>query len=379
MQKIFLCLISALFISQSAWAQFTLEQLIQSQIQIKDLIEAEITLDSLISEFENRPGTSKSQINALLKNKKNRALIKDLQQEERRLIKLQKKTARPKRNKHFFGDASLAENATQKEIQIYNQILETAHTLLETQQIHPSTYTVSTSIIESLKFLHTHHQVIAQEYATDTESPTYGHHIVIHTEEKDVPFQLRAGILLDMLKKAFLFADKNDLLPAFFTTGLSLTSGCLEARLDHLSKWHADRHHYLTSLKNLSEEEQAKRLPDTAKTMIYGIIQAHFEEYSDHVEYQNQRKQLAQEIARSFQGKIDISGNAITPEVVNSTLKEVYRVDSRSSSPTYKRKILFEPFSEGLDQYNQLIPFKLDLTAEELEESDEINNRISLN
>ena len=354
-------------------AQFTLEQLISGDLKIEDLVEAKVSIDSLIDDFTHR--VDKTTFNRVLKQKENRTLLKELKTEELKLMRLQKRTQRPpKKNKHFFGDATQAMNATQEDVRTYQEILKKSEELLNARRINTSTHEVATSIIYSLFFLHTNNKIIAEEYSTNTESPTYGGHIPIHTEERDVPFELRAGILFDMLKKAYRFAEKAEILDEFFTTGLSRNSGCLEARLDYLSKWHADRQSYFSSLSSLSTEEQTYRLPDTAKSIVTHVIQNHHEEYSDRAEQYNQRKELALEIVREFEGKCDISGNIISYDLVNSTLKEIYCVRSRSSSPELRRKLSDHTIYKVVNDYNNLMYFDTELSKPELKVIDLENN-----
>jgi hypothetical protein len=335
MKNLIFFLTLSLILCQNAMAQFTLEQLMSGEIKVEELVDAKVSISSLIEEFTLR--TSKPTSNALLKPKQNRMRLKALE-EEFAQIKSQRKNQKAPKNKHFYGNAKEAMDASQEDVRTYKEILKKAKELLAEHKINASTYEVATSSIHSLAFLHTHNRIIAEEYSMYTESPTYGGHIPIHIEERDVFFELRAGVLFDMLKKAYLFSERFDILDEFFTTGLSRNSGCLEARFGYLSKWHADRQSYFSSLSSLSAEEQTHRLPDTAKSIVTQVIQKNYDEYSDRADQANQRKALALEIAREYEGKYDISGNSITYDLVNSTLKEIYLVNSRSSSPSPRKK-----------------------------------------
>jgi hypothetical protein len=316
---------------QFALAEFTLEDLINEKIAVVEIIKAKVTLEKLIEDFQKRPGLSKSEITSFFKDKKNRRKIKELEAQEKELIRELKRKSTRAKNKCFYGSPEDAEDATLKQLTDYAIILEHASLLFSAGKITESTYQKSNEVIEDLKYLHLNNKKITEEYSQSSLSETYGTRTAVHPEGKDVEFQLKAGILFDILKKAYLFASSNQLLSEFFSDGLSKVNGCLEARLSTLAKWHEDREVYFDSLSKLSEEDQKKRLPDTGKVLIEKLIEGNYSDYYDLAENRTTREKTIRKIHEYFKDKTDISGNTISYQLVKDTFKGAFLL---SSSPT---------------------------------------------
>jgi hypothetical protein len=196
---------------QFALAEFTLEDLINEKIAVVEIIKAKVTLEKLIEDFQKRPGLSKSEITSFFKDKKNRRKIKELEAQEKELIRELKRKSTRAKNKCFYGSPEDAEDATLKQLTDYAIILEHASLLFSAGKITESTYQKSNEVIEDLKYLHLNNKKITEEYSQSSLSETYGTRTAVHPEGKDVEFQLKAGILFDILKKAYLFSFDNSL------------------------------------------------------------------------------------------------------------------------------------------------------------------------
>ena len=366
-----------LLAAQNTFAQFTLEKLLSGETELQELVRSNISVESLVTEFENRLDLSKSEIHRFLSHKKNKALLKALEKQEKELIRDLKRKPRAARNKCFYGNPDEAVDATADQLEMYPTILAEAERLLGTGEINKATYDEAKNIIETLQNLHANNRKITEEFSIDPISHTYGNKIHIHPETTDVPFELKAGILFDILTKGYAFAEKNNLLPAFFTDGLSRSSGCIEARLTTLGKWHEDRQRYISSLSELSKEEQAQRLPDTAQSIILKILAENYDQYSERVENRSMRRTLAHEVSSQYAGLRDISGNIITPEMVNQSLKELYLITSHSPpmSPKTNRKELNSIQYFILDGDNTLTNAIIYAKPEEKTEKKTLNNR----
>ncbi len=281
---------------------------------MQTLVAAGVRIEDLEADLSNRP------------DKTERAQLKELKKTEKNLLHSRKRPqGEPKKNKHFFGDANAARNASPEELQQYNQILEALNLLYQNKAINKSTYDECKSVICDLQFAHAHNQQICQELSLFSRSNTYGpDRLPLHVAGHEAPFELKAGLMLSSLVNAYNFSVKNNLLADFFTHGLGAGSGCLEAHIRKLENWHKKMR---GCVKQRNETQSNSTIPAQilpAKDAVSQIIEDRFEQIreqmlNDSIEAFNVE---AQRLANEFNGEVGCDGKRLSCELFQTALIE---------------------------------------------------------
>lgn len=201
--------------------------------EITDLISSKETLESATKRLGNNEVLRLLNLMQPTTCKRRAKLLKELEKKCQNI--------EPRANMNMLQDYW---NASKVQLDIYDEILECLNKLMKKTKKkkiqHHSKFNEEKKkkikiLMEALRFLHKENTRIAVNTSLyrqqNDEFPALHEEHYLHHETKVV-------IFFDTLSKAYKLAQDHQLLHSFFLEGLYKSTGCLEARMEHLLRWY---------------------------------------------------------------------------------------------------------------------------------------------
>lgn len=320
--------LTSIFCSQFSFAAnlISLEALINGTIDVRFLWHNGLSINDLVVEYENRQDLKERDKKQFLKKYKNK--LNGLSRQESYI----KRKHEPKRRlKNFYGNADQAENANAEQLNFYDAVRETLAQMYNNNLLNNRQSDACLFNVAKLRRLHMDNYQICQELSLYGHSETYGKGPALHFEDRALNFELKAGILFDTLKKAYLFAERHNLLRKMFCE-FAKGHGCLEARFARLSKWHKEQSAIHEILSPSYDNEKSQTLEITAQEAVTYWMQAYLPELDSMPEIKGEaRKSFVKRIRQAFGGAKGCDGQRITSGFIQKLFEQVLLLTPESS------------------------------------------------
>lgn len=302
-----------------------LDALVNNEISLHFLLRSGFSVDDLLSDYWKRQDLNDREKKQFLKKYKGK--INSLFKKESFINKHHEPAGRrptkPRNFKNFFGNADQAANADAEQLEFYDVVGRALVQFRVDNILSKDQSEVCLFNIKRLRHLHANNYQISQELAHYGSSQTYGKKPALHFEDKDLSFELKAGILFDTLKKAYIFAERRQLLPEMFSE-FAEAYGCLEARFARLSRWHREQ----SVIEKISspdpDDKKSQTLEVTAQEAVNFWMHAHIQELDAMPEIKGEtRKGFVKRIHQAFGGAEGCDGQRITPSFIQKLFERV--------------------------------------------------------
>lgn len=273
-KSICFCLI-VLLLSASSFS-WTIDDLLNEIVTVKELVVAGITIESLVES---------SQAEGIRLNKKDKIEIAKLQKEESRLIEagfaeFSTATEVDTVNPDYFGDATLAIDASLQELAFYEEIIAVLEQMRAKNRINQATFDECVLVIRSLQFFHKHNKIVCMEMSRASTSRTYSEdpsRLSLHVDGSYMRAEDRARFMYMNYLSAYSLAKDEDILPDFFRA-IGKTSGCLEARNQPIQDWQAKQEKHIKNKKQSSPRTQAQLVVGAPLEVAFNYVAEHIAE-----------------------------------------------------------------------------------------------------